>query len=146
MTLTRAQVKEKLVKANELLETLVEESENEMEFRTATKYIPGFGTPSDIGNKEGLVKLYAHLNKNNTELDNAAKELGVDLPKSDDKIQGYAKKIWIEDIKRKLLVLDREEKIEKIEKTIDILTNNLSEDDKFAMDMDSIEEGLDILD
>jgi len=146
MALSRTQVKEKLVKANEMLEKLNEDCEQEFQFRTSSKYIPGYGTPSEIGSKEGLVKLYAHLNKDNAEFDSAARELGVEIPESDDKIQGFPKKVWIDEIKRKLTILTREDKIEKLERTIEILKENLSDDDRFAMDMDSIEDGLGILD
>jgi len=146
MTLSKLKVKEKLLKAKTILKQLTEDAEMEYSFKTANKYIPGFGTPGEIYTKEGLIKLYAHLNKDNSELENAAKELGVELDKDNTKIQGYSKKIWIDEIKRQIRILDRNNNISNLKNIIDVLTNNLSEDDKFSLDMESIADGLNILD
>ena len=72
----------------------------------------------------------------------AEKLLGIVTEKETPTICGYTVDEWIEDIKTRKQHLDNIQKIQDLKKAKEILEAHLSEDDKFALDMQKVAEYL----
>lgn len=71
----------------------------------------------------------------------AATELGFDdLKKENVLVLGYTVDEWKNDFKTRATVIKLEEENEKLNMAFDILSRNMTEEDKFWLDMESVEQ------
>jgi len=61
-------------------------------------------------------------------------------PDTDIKILGFKPKTWLKDIENKLAEIRQNTRLEKLYKAQEVLTRNLSADDKFDLDTAGIDE------
>ena len=140
MALKRDQL---LAKRKELTEK-VEKNNNEIaerdgKYKCARCY-EGFGMVNTMG--EGVLVLAAVDLKEKSDmslLNAAAVELGFEEFKNNT-VYGYAPEDWMHDFKNRAAIIRLARENEKIEEALDIIERNLSEDDKFALEMDALAE------
>lgn len=102
----------------------------------------GFGPVPTLG-KRALVSALVHLTKKSDmeAVNAAATELGFDdLKKENVLVLGYTVDEWKNDFKTRATVIKLEEENEKLKKAFDILSRNMTDEDKFHLDMESVEQ------
>lgn len=107
-----------------------------------TRYFEGYGM-SEALSKDDLIGATAQLFKmTNVENRNAAREeLGFEPVDSDSiTVYGYTKAEWLADFKNRAAVIKLNAENRKLNKALEIIERNLSEDDKFNLDMQKVEE------
>ena len=134
----RKEVKEKLEKNKKEIDSL------NANYKCARTY-EGFG-PVPTLSKKGLVGALVHLTKKSDmeAINAAATELGFeDLKKENVLILGYTVDDWKTDFKTRAAVIKFEEENVKLAKAFEILSRNMTEEDKFHLDMESVEQLID---
>lgn len=131
---------ELLAKREEVL-TRIEnlENENKNVRYVCNRYLEGFGMVESL-EKDDLILAYRALKDAAGETDSALAELGFDVDKEDKDYLGFSIDEWLTDLKTRAKVLKNLETIDKLEEAIDIIDNNLSEDDRFSLEMKALEE------
>ena len=131
---------ELLTKREEVL-TRIEELENRNKNAryVCNRYLEGFGMVESL-EKDDLILAYRALKDAAGETDSTLAELGFDVDKEDKDYLGFSIDEWLTDLKTRASVLKNLETIEKLEEAIDIIDNNLSEDDRFSLEMKALEE------
>ena len=91
-----------------------------------------------------LANIDLHKKANITDYNKSAEELGLKgIEEKDMKILGYTMDEWLNDFKLRAEYVKLEKTTEKLSSALEIIENNLSDDDKFAIEMQSVAELLD---
>lgn len=107
-----------------------------------TRYFEGYGMSETMA-KDDLIGATEELFKmTNVETRNAVcEELGFEPVDSDSiTVYGYTKTEWLADFKNRAAVIKLSVENRKLNKALEIIERNLSEDDKFNLDMQKVEE------
>lgn len=111
------------------------------EYKTGDKYLTGWSIIKNVKSLKELLEILTYLKQQMTSVNDAAAELGIDLSTlegvddSTPTLCGYKVTEWIDDVKTRKAELDNKEKLDKLFKAKKLLENNLSEEDKFELDM-----------
>lgn len=136
MAIKRDEVKSKrealLVKIKEL-----EESVKKTRF-TTNRYYDGYGL---VEGMDKLTLASAFKDLKSRMASDVMSELG--FTKNDDEEEtylGFTLKEWMDDFMTRAQQIRDEEKIEKLQDAVAILEDNLSDDDRFELDMEAVED------
>ena len=139
---------ELLAKKEEIIAKAKEIEKGQKKVRYITnRYYEGIGIVSEMDEPE-LVAALKDLKerfKENTEYDQFAQELGLSVrqKKEDDDeptYLGYTYDEWLEDFKTRAAYLNNEVTLDKFDEALEIIERNLSEEDKFSLEMQALEE------
>lgn len=139
---------ELLAKKGEITAKMQEIEKKQKKVRYITnRYYEGIGVVSDMDEPE-LVAALKDLKerfKEDTEYDQLSQELGLPVrqKKEDDDeptYLGYTYDEWMEDFKTRAAYLNNEATLDKLDEALDIIERNLSEEDKFSLEMKALEE------
>ncbi len=139
---------ELLTKKEEIIAKAKEIEKGQKKVRYITnRYYEGIGIVSEMDEPE-LVAALKDLKerfKENAEYDQFAQELGLPVrqKKEDDDeptYLGYTYDEWMEDFKTRAAYLNNEATLDKLDEALDIIERNLSEEDKFSLEMQALEE------
>ena len=136
MAIKRDEVKSKresvLAKIKEL-----EESVKKTRFIT-NRYYDGYGL---VEGMDKLTLTAAFKDLKSRMASDVMSELGfTNDDEEEETYLGFTLDEWMEDFKTRAKQIRDEEKIEKLQDAVCILEDNLSEDDKFALDMEAVED------
>lgn len=135
MNITKKNLLESLNKINEQIDECVNKKFN---YVTGDRYLQGWSIIKNIKKVKELVEVLTYLLGQKSNTTEAEKLLGVTTEVVDPTLCGYKVSEWIEDVKTRKAELDNADKITNLKKAKTILENNLSEDDKFALDMQKV--------
>lgn len=128
---------------NTVNKRIKEASKKKFNYLTGDRYLTGWAIISDIEDYKELVEVFAYLKSQLANTAGAAEELGVDLNALEEDEQltvptlcGYPVTDWITDVKTRKEELDNINNIIKWNKAKALLENNLSEDDRFNIQME----------
>lgn len=139
---------ELLAKKEEIIAKAKEIEKGQKKVRYITnRYYEGIGIVSEMDEPE-LVAALKDLKerfKENAEYDQFAQELGLPVrqKKEDDDeptYLGYTYDEWLEDFKTRAAYLNNEATLDKLDEALDIIERNLSDEDKFSLEMQALEE------
>lgn len=139
---------ELLAKKGEITAKMQEIEKKQKKVRYITnRYYEGVGVVSDMDEPE-LVAALKDLKdrfKEDTEYDQLSQELGLPVrqKKEDDDeptYLGYTYDEWMEDFKTRAAYLNNEATLDKLDEALEIIERNLSEEDKFNLEMQALEE------
>lgn len=139
---------ELLAKKGEITAKMQEIEKKQKKVRYITnRYYEGVGVVSEMDEPE-LVAALKDLKdrfKEDTEYDQLSQELGLPVrqKKEDDDeptYLGYTYDEWMEDFKTRAAYLNNEATLDKLDEALDIIERNLSEEDKFNLEMQALEE------
>ena len=106
----------------------------------SNRYYEGYGMVENM-DKNTLVAAYADLKSRMLGGNDALKELGFSEDcDGQDTYLGYTFEEWSEDFKNRAKQISNLEKIEKLDEAVEIMEKNLSEDDRFSPEMQTVEE------
>ena len=135
MNITKKNLVESLNKINGQIDECVNKKFN---YVTGERYLQGWSIISKVKTLKELVEVATYLLGQKSNTSEAEKLLGVTDTVVDPTIGGYKVSEWIEDVKTRKAELDNIAKIANLKKAKTIIENNLSEDDKFALDMQKV--------
>lgn len=136
--INRKNLVENLNKVNAQIDTC---KAKKFEYKTGDKYLTGWSIIKNVKNIKELLEILTYLKQQMTSVNDAAAELGIDLSKiegvedSTPTLCGYKVTEWIDDVKTRKAELDNKEMLDKLFKAKKLLEANLSEEDKFELDM-----------
>ena len=139
--INRKNLVENLNKVNDQIKTL---KDKKFEYKTGDRYLTGWSIIKNVKSIKELLEILTYLKQQMTSVNDAAADLGIDLNKiegiedSTPTLCGYKVTEWIEDVKTRKLHLDNIQKIQDLKKAKKLLESHLSEDDKFALDMQEV--------
>ena len=127
------------------LETVNDEIKNleskEYNYKTNRAW-PGCMVVNTIDSVNALIKMWETIHNSIKTNSDAIKALGLDklelVTEDDTQYYGYSLKEWEDDLKLRAVQFADAEKIKKLNKAKKILEKNMSEDDKFAQDMNAV--------
>jgi hypothetical protein len=137
-----------LAKKDEIIAKMESIEKEQKKVRYVTnRYYEGIGVVSEMDECE-LVSALKDLKerfKENTEYDQFAQELGLPVrqKKEDDDeptYLGYTYDEWLEDFKTRAAYINNEVTLDKLDEALEIIERNLSDEDKFNMEMQALEE------
>ena len=103
---------------------------------------PGCMVVNTIDSVTALIKMWETIHNSIKTNSDAIKALGLDklelVTEDDTQYYGYSLKEWEDDLKLRAVQFADAEKIKKLNKAKKILEKNMSEDDKFAQDMNAV--------
>jgi thiaminase len=139
--ITRDNLYDTLKKVND---TIDENNKKKFQYITGDRYLTGWGIISEMTDKKELVEVYSFLKDQLKTTDEAAEELGISPEELEDEEEtptlcGYKIKDWMQDVKTRIEELRLEEKTEKLQKAKGLLENNLSEEERFDLQMSMVE-------
>lgn len=136
-----------LAKKDEIIAKMegIEKEQKKVRYVT-NRYYEGIGVVSEMDESE-LVAALKDLKerfKAESEYDELAQELGLPIrqKKNDEELTylGYTYDEWMEDLKTRAAYLNNEATLDKLDEALDIIDRNLSEDDRFNLEMQALEE------
>ena len=136
--INRKNLVENLNKVNEKLD---EAKKAKFEYKTGDKYLTGWSIIKNIKSLKELLEILTYLKGQMVNTTDAAKDLGIDLSEIEGiedntpTLCGYKVTEWIDDVKTRKAELDNLALIDKLCKAKKLLEANLSEEDKFELDM-----------
>lgn len=139
-----------LAKKDEIIAKMESIEKEQKKVRYVTnRYYEGIGVVSEMDESE-LVATLKDLKdrfKEESEYDELAAEIGLpsrssDRQKDDEEFTylGYTYDEWMEDLKTRAAYLSNEATLDRLDEALDIIDRNLSEDDKFNLEMQALEE------
>lgn len=133
--------REELLKKREEIINRIDtlENENKAVRYTTNRYLEGYGLIEAM-DKDTLILAYKSLTDASKGVNDTLAELGFEKKEEDNEYLGFTIDEWKADLKLRAQVIRNEEKIADLEDALDILENNLSEEDKFALDMEALED------
>ena len=139
--ITRDNLYETLKKVNESID---ENEKKKFKYLTGDRYLTGWGIISEMEDKKELVEVFAFLKDQLKTTDSAAEELGIDPSELEDDDEaptlcGYKIQDWMADVKTRLEEIRLGEKIVKLQQAKGLLENNLSEEERFDLQMSMVE-------
>ena len=106
----------------------------------SNRYYEGYGMVENM-DKDTLVAAFADLKNRMTSGNNALSELGFGKDELEDETYlGFTFAEWSQDFQTRAKQIRNEEKIEKLYAAIGIMEDNLSEEDRFSLNMKAVEE------
>ena len=140
MSITREQLLTKRDEINKRIEDNKNIIAKKNEEFKCNRYYEGFGMASSM-DKKTLILATDHLMHNDMDSKNeAATMLGFDpIDVSKMKYLGYTRDQWLHDFKLRAEVIRVEAEIKNLREAATIIERNLSDDDKFALDMKNLE-------
>ena len=135
MNITKKNLVESLNKINAQIDELTNMKYN---YITGDRYLQGWSIIKNVKKVKELVEVLTYLLGQRSSTTEAENMLGVTNEVVDPTLGGYKVSEWIEDVKTRKTELDNIEKIANLKKAKTIIENNLSEDDKFALDMQKV--------
>lgn len=103
---------------------------------------PGCMVVNTIDSVNALIKVWETIHNNIKTNADAIEALGLDklelVTEENTQYYGYSLKQWEDDLKLRAIQFADEQKIKKLNKAKKILEKNMSEDDKFAQDMNAV--------
>lgn len=136
----RDNLKTKLDEINEKIDKLTEEKQTPGVYHTVNKYLNKHGYVHELEDVKACIRANTLLINHSDLLERSAKDLGEEIPEEATTLMGIEVSKWKEDIKLRLSEIKRQDEIDKLYKARKVLKRNLSEDDKFAMDMDKVDD------
>lgn len=136
--INRKNLVENLNKVNEQIETL---KSKKFEYKTGDKYLTGWSIIKNVKSLKEILEILTYLKQQMTNVNDAAAELGIDLSQiegiedSTPTLCGYKVTEWIDDVKTRKAELDNKAMLDKLFKAKKLFESNLSEDDRFELDM-----------
>lgn len=131
--------KKNLVESLSSINAQIEECLNKkFTYITGERYLTGWSIIKNIKNVKELVEILTYLLGQKSGSAEAEALLGVTNEVVDPTLCGYKVSEWIEDVKTRKAELDNNAHIANLKKAKAIVENNLSEDDKFALDMQKV--------
>lgn len=134
--------RENLLKQLEAVNDEIKNLESKEYNYTTNRAWPGCMVVNTIDSVTSLIKVWETIHNSIKTNSDAIKALGLDKLElvSDDDTQyyGYSLKEWEDDLKLRAIQFADAEKIKKLNKAKKILEKNMSEDDKFAQDMNAV--------
>lgn len=135
MNITKENLVENLNKINVQIDEL---TNKKFTYITDDRYLQGWAVIKNIKKIKELVEVLTYLLSQKSSTTEAEKLLGVTTEVVEPTLCGYKVSEWIEDVKTRKDELDNADKIANLKKAKAILENNLSEDDKFTLDMQKV--------
>lgn len=135
MEITRNNLVESLNKIDEQIE---EYRSKKFKYITGERYLTGWAIVSQVETQKELVEILTYLLSQKSDTSEAEKMLGISPEQETPTICGYTVDEWIEDVKTRKLHLDNIQRIQDLKKAKKLLESHLSEDDKFALDMQEV--------
>lgn len=115
--------------------------EKEYNYKTNRAW-PGCMVVNTIDSVNALIKIWETIHNSIKTNSDAIKALSLDklelVSEEDTQYYGYSLKEWEGDLKLRAIQFADAEKIKKLNKAKKILEKNMSEDDKFAQDMNAV--------
>lgn len=106
---------------------------------TAGKELPGFGTIESLKTAHDVIRAHAALKVSARAFQESADSIiPKEYKKPSYKIAGVSVNTWFEDLEAKARLLINKEAIDRLEKIKTTLESNLSAEEKFRKDMESI--------
>ena len=138
---------ELLVKKEEIIAKMKEIEKKQKKVRyVTTRYYEGIGVVASMDEFE-LIATLKDLKtrfKENTEYDQLAQEIGLQVCQKEEDEEptylGYTYDEWFEDLKTRAAYLNNEATLDKLSEALNIINRNLSEEDKFNLEMQTLEE------
>ncbi len=112
-------------------------------YATSHKYVDKIGHIHELKSIKDVVKAKKFINGEFEDFEAEQKELGISAKELENNVAtflGFKKEIWDKDIETRLNELRQQTKLEKLKVARKLLKKNLSEDDKFKLDMSKITE------
>lgn len=135
MEITRQNLVESLNKINNQIDECKSKT---FKYITGERYLTGWAIICKVQDNKELVEILTYLLGQKSNTSEAEKLLGIVTEKEIPTICGYTIDEWIEDVKTRKLHLDNIQKIQDLKKAKKLLESHLSEDDKFALDMQEV--------
>ena len=134
--------RENLLKQLEVVNDEIKNLESK-EYNYATNRAwPGCMVVNTIDSVPALIKVWETIHNSIKTTSDAIEALGLDklelVSEDDTQYYGYSLKEWEDDLKLRAVQFADAEKIKKLNKAKKILEKNMSEDDKFAQDMNAV--------
>lgn len=138
---------ELLTKKEEIIAKMKEIEKKQKKVRyVTTRYYEGIGVVASMDEFE-LIATLKDLKtrfKENTEYEQLAQEIGLQFCQKEEDEEptylGYTYDEWFEDLKTRATYLNNEATLDKLGEALDIINRNLSEEDKFNLEMQTLEE------
>lgn len=141
--MNRNEVKEKLEKVRNAISE-IENSDNVYTYITQEKYLPGVGYIKEIETIGSLINAHMEIKANSkNDISESVRELGLnddEIPENKVRILGFKPEHWLKDIQTRLNELRELTRLKKLKSAEKALLKHLSDDDKFQMDTDGIDE------
>lgn len=145
--MNKTEVKSKLKIAETTIESLEKQiKENPVAYLTRDKFLEGVGYIEEISTIEDIILAQKKINilSVNQNFVEEIKELGLstsEIPEMEEvQILGFMPKHWKTDISNRLSALRLEIKLNRFIEARDVLKNYLSEEDKFSIDTDELDD------
>jgi hypothetical protein len=132
-TITRDQLVAKLRGVQGKIKAL--ENKAPYSYKTMHKYLPNIGKIQDLDTPVELVRAHAYVMSETSTLETSAKELGVELKKSQLTLLGFAKSTWVEEIKARLNEITREDQLAQLRTVESTLIDNMTDEDRFELEV-----------
>ncbi len=143
----RTEVRSKLTLVKDAI-SKIEKNDDVVLYITKDKHLPGIGYINEIETIGDLIKAHHEITKlSSNDFSESAKALGLsesEIPESETNILGFKPAHWFTDINTRLKELRAETKLGKLQNAEQSLTTHLSDDDKFDLDTEGIEELLEV--
>lgn len=137
-TITRENLLKQLEEVNNEIKNL---ESKEYNYKTNRAW-PGCMVVNTIDSVASLIKVWETIHNSIKTNSDAIKALGLDkldlVSEEDTQYYGYSLKEWEADLKLRAIQFADAKKINKLNKAKKILEKNMSEDDKFAQDMNAV--------
>ena len=139
MEITRQNLVESLNKINAQIEECKLKT---FKYITGERYLTGWAIICNVPTVKELAEILTYLLNQKSNTSEAEKLLGIESDTESPTICGYTVDEWKDDVMTRKLELDNIHKIQDLKKAKEILEAHLSEDDKFALDMQKVAEFL----
>jgi hypothetical protein len=139
MEITRQNLVESLNKINAQIDECKSKT---FKYITGERYLTGWAIICNVPTVKELAEILTYLLNQKSNTSEAEKLLGIESDTESPTICGYTVDEWKDDVMTRKLELDNIHKIQDLKKAKEILEAHLSEDDKFALDMQKVAEFL----
>lgn len=133
--ITRDQLLEKRKEVLAKIDTLTDEIRN-AKYNT-NRYYEGFGVVESMS-KDTLVAATSDLKARMHMTSEVLDDLGFDAEKEEKTYLGYTFEEWMNDFKTRAKVIRNEDKVSDLYEALTIIEDNLSEDDRFSLEMENL--------
>jgi hypothetical protein len=135
MEITRQNLVESLNKINAQIEECKSKT---FKYITGERYLTGWAIICNVPTVKELAEILTYLLNQKSNTSEAEKLLGIESDTESPTICGYTVDEWKDDVMTRKLELDNIQKIQDLKKAKKLLESHLSEDDKFALDMQEV--------
>ena len=135
MEITRQNLVESLNKINAQIDECKSKT---FKYITGERYLTGWAIICNVPTVKELAEILTYLLNQKSNTSEAEKLLGIESDTESPTICGYTVDEWKDDVMTRKLELDNIQKIQDLKKAKKLLESHLSEDDKFALDMQEV--------